>query len=349
MAHGKHFLLWTAALALLGTANFCAAGSPRLVKPQDPFRAPLLPRYNPAEPFAEAVSLERSADYLDAAARDWMKPRMCGECHANAFYLMARPLLADGGKSAVAQTRKFMEDRITRRERRSESEVVSIAAALAWNDAHTTGKLQPVTRQALTEVWRTQRPNGYWRQLGCGEFPPENDRYFTAVLAAVATGVAPDNYAQTTEAKDGLTRLRRYFQALPAKRFDQRIQFLWASLYVDGLLTTNERQALVKDILAKQRADGGWSVDLPQAEYSSSGYGTGMTVFVLRQAGVPASHPQIARGVGWLQSNQRVSGRWHTPTDTANVKPEEFQVGTRDLAILNGGTAFAVLALKACE
>jgi len=358
MAHGKHFFVL---LALLGAANFGAAQTPRL-KPQDPFKALLPPKYNPAEPFAEVPSLERSADYLDTVARDWMKPRMCGECHANAFYLMARPLVADGRKSAVAETRKFMEDRITRRERRANGELVSIAAALAWNDAHTTGKLQPITRQALAEMWKLQKPTGYWQNLGCGDFPPENNRFYTGILAAVATGVAPDNYAQTPEAKDGLTRLRRFLVAKPAKALEDRVLFLWAALYMDGLLTSTERQAQVKDILAKQRADGGWSfgctepgyavanrrIDVPP-EAPTSGYATGMTVFVLRQAGVPASHPQIVRGINWLQSNQRASGRWHTPSDSANVKPEEFQVGTRDLAVLNAGTAFAVLAIKACE
>jgi squalene-hopene/tetraprenyl-beta-curcumene cyclase len=364
MAQVKHFLLL---LAFLATANFGAAQAPRL-KPQNSPRPVPPQKYNPAEPFAEAPSLQHSADYLDAVARDWMKSRMCGECHANAFYLMARPLIADGRKSAVSETRKFMEDRIARRERRAPSEVVSIAAALAWDDARTTGKLQPITRQALAEMWKLQKPAGYWQNLGCGDFPPENNRFYTGVLAAVATGVAPDNYAQTKEAKDGLTRLRRFLVAKPQQTHEDQVLFLWASLYMDGLLTSGERQDLIKKILAKQRADGGWSFGEcepceacayqkrlqadPKAkppDTPSSGYATGMTVFVLRQAEVPASHPQIVRGVNWLLSNQRASGRWHTPTETANVKPEEFQVGTRDLAILNAGTAFAVLALKACE
>jgi squalene-hopene/tetraprenyl-beta-curcumene cyclase len=71
----------------------------------------------------------------------------------------------------------------------------------------------------------------------------------------------------------------------------------------------------------------------------SDGYGTGFVVFVLRQAGVPAADPAVARGVAWLEANQRESGRWFTrslSTDNAHY-------------ISNAGTAFAVMAIKACR
>jgi squalene-hopene/tetraprenyl-beta-curcumene cyclase len=73
-----------------------------------------------------------------------------------------------------------------------------------------------------------------------------------------------------------------------------------------------------------------------------------LAIYVLREAGVPAARPEIARGVGWLRSNQRASGRWFTPSPAAG-DPTEGGVGARDLYVQNLGTAFAVLALKACE
>jgi squalene-hopene/tetraprenyl-beta-curcumene cyclase len=60
---------------------------------------------------------------------------------------------------------------------------------------------------------------------------------------------------------------------------------------------------------------------------------------VLRQAGLPAAHPALRKGVAWLKANQRASGRWFTRslnTDRAHY-------------ISHAGTAFALLALKACE
>ena len=75
----------------------------------------------------------------------------------------------------------------------------------------------------------------------------------------------------------------------------------------------------------------------PQAP--SDGYATGLAVFVLRQAGVPASDPAIQRGIAWLRSHQRASGRWFTRSLSTDL--HHF--------ITHAGTAFAALALRSCD
>jgi squalene-hopene/tetraprenyl-beta-curcumene cyclase len=350
---------WSAALLLVVLTG------PLSAQGKAPGRAPKQPDnpfpYNAGEPAAKAFSLARGAEYLDGVARFWMQTNSCGACHANFFYLMSRPLLDDSPTALVAQTRKFLE---TRKEQLqfttpmnffSASETVAIAFALAWQDAHGSGTLRPATRKALRRMWALQRPNGSWPKLGCGSFlPAENDFYYTAALAALATGVAPDGYAKTTEARDGLTRLRRYFTLTHAPHPHHRAMLLWASVYVDGLLTTREREETVKELLARQRKDGGWSLGslVPDegatSHVESDGYGTAFMVYVLRQAGVPASLPAITRGVDWLRRNQRASGRWFTPSPLAG-HATEGGVGARDLYIQAMGTAFAIMALEACD
>ncbi len=59
----------------------------------------------------------------------------------------------------------------------------------------------------------------------------------------------------------------------------------------------------------------------------------------LRQAGVPASDPAIQKVLTWLKSNQRESGRWFTKS----INTDRYHF------ITHAGTAYAVLALKACE
>ena len=54
--------------------------------------------------------------------------------------------------------------------------------------------------------------------------------------------------------------------------------------------------------------------------------------------GVPANDARIRRGIAWLKSQQRASGRWFTPSQSWH---------TQNL-IANAGTAYAVLALHAC-
>ena len=59
----------------------------------------------------------------------------------------------------------------------------------------------------------------------------------------------------------------------------------------------------------------------------------------LSEAGIPASHDAVQRGVKWLSTSQRESGRWFTRS--LNGVPQHF--------ISDTATVFAVLALKACE
>jgi squalene-hopene/tetraprenyl-beta-curcumene cyclase len=56
-------------------------------------------------------------------------------------------------------------------------------------------------------------------------------------------------------------------------------------------------------------------------------------------AGLPAGHPQIRKGVDWLKTHQRASGRWYTRSARKDSKHY----------VTNEGTAFAVMALAECD
>ncbi len=97
---------------------------------------------------------------------------------------------------------------------------------------------------------------------------------------------------------------------------------LWPERYGLKLLGDVERQATVEQLLQLQKPDGGWnSASLgnwergdgqPQDMDSSDGYATGFALFILQQTGIKRTDERIARGLAWLESNQRASGRWHT-------------------------------------
>jgi len=308
------------------------------------------------EPRAASVSLTAAARFLDAAAVNWTRERKCATCHTNVPYLIARGALKDAPTEGPAFVRRFFEDRVAHwddeakaAKPRWDAEVVVVAVALAFDDAHSSGKLQPLTRQALDRMWTLQRPDGAWNWLKCAWPPFEHDDYFGAVLAAVGTANAPDGYSQTETAQQGLKKLNQYLRQTPPPSLHHKAWLLWASTKLEGLLTPSERQQTIKDLLALQRADGGWSLaslgdwqghDGRENDKNapSDGYGTGLVVYVLRQAGVSAKDEVIERGVRWLRTHQRASGRWFTRslnTDRAHY-------------ITNAGTAFAVLALTAC-
>ena len=54
---------------------------------------------------------------------------------------------------------------------------------------------------------------------------------------------------------------------------------------------------------------------------------------------MPANHDKIQAGVAWLKANQRESGRWFTRSLSNDVHHY----------ITHAGTAYAVLALRACD
>jgi squalene-hopene/tetraprenyl-beta-curcumene cyclase len=350
-----------AAFALLAAPPGATAGDPPAGKP-----APRPWAASPDEPRAETLSLASSASLLDNVTLAWIEKQKCASCHTGFPYLMARRSLGDPKAPALLQVRKFFEDRVAAWDRGGKgarylqgggpvrktegvTEVVAVAATLALDDARATGKLHPRTRQALERMWELQQPDGSWTWNKTTLAPLEFDDYYGAVYAALGIGQAPEDYAGSAAAKEGVARLTGYLQKNPPPNLHHKTWLLWASLKLDGLMTPAQREQTIKELLALQRDDGGWNLPslgewkrrdgtANDKQGPGDGYATGLVVYVLRQAGVPAKHGALRRGVRWLQTNQRASGRWFT----RSLNQDGGHV------ISNAGTAFAVLALEAC-
>jgi squalene-hopene/tetraprenyl-beta-curcumene cyclase len=304
------------------------------------------------EPLAKRFSMEAAARFLDSASLEWQRSRQCITCHTNAAYLFARPALGSDAP-ALKEVRAFAESQVQaqwkRQQPREDAYVVATAAALAFSDAASTRKLHPLTREALDAMWKYQRKDGGWNWLKCNWPPLESDDHYGVTLAALAVGVAPGDYVKTEAAQKGLDNIRRYLKANPPTMLHHKAMLLWVSSYLDGFLTSAEKQATIKELTALQKKDGGWNLatlgkwtrankEDPQDTESSDGYATGFVIYVLRRAGVPANDTGIQKGIAWLKANQRESGRWFTRS--LNRDNKHF--------ITHAGSAFAVLALVEC-
>jgi squalene-hopene/tetraprenyl-beta-curcumene cyclase len=305
----------------------------------------------PDEPVAKAFSAEKARKFLDDVSLQWQRERKCLTCHTNQSYLMTVP--ETGARTeAGAEIRKFVESLVSERWEqkgpRWDAEVVSAAASLAFDDAASGGKLHPLTRKALDRMWTVQRADGGWNWLKCNWPPMESDDYYGATLALLAAGRAPEGYLATPAAQDGVKKARAYLAKTPAPSLHHRGMLLWASTFVEGLLTADEKAKALDALLALQREDGGWaSATLgdwkrgdgkEQETRLSDGYGTGFVVVVARAAGLPASDARLKRAVAWLKSQQRESGRWFARS--------LYKDGRSFLT--HAGTAFALLALHSC-
>lgn len=313
-----------------------------------------LPVISADEPLAVAFSPEAAAKYLDRSALNWQKTKKCATCHTNLFYMAARPALgstfADSG-----EVRGFYEDYLeVRWAKRKPKEAqgfwpVVVGAGLTINDAQATGKLSDVAREVLDIVWTVQRADGGWKWPHCDYAPLEIDDHYGVTLAALAVGIAPDRYAETPQARAGLEKLRVYLKNNPPKSLHHRAMLAWCSVRLAGIATPADRDRALSDLLALQRDDGGWSTasflsdwkelePSPVALKASDGYGTGFVIVVARELGVSADDPRLKRGIEWLLTHQRASGKWFTRSpvhDCGNL-------------LSNAGSAFAVLALQSC-
>ena len=188
-----------------------------------------------------------AADYLDGrqawwrtwpnAARD--HDTSCVSCHTTLPYALARSalrsplgetgptipeadLLADVRKRVALwnEVDPYYPDQTVGLPKTSESrgtEAILNALILSSRDARE-GQLASETRQAFENLWKLQFTRGEgaggwaWLYFGLAPWESEGAAYFGAALAAVAVGVAPNDYATSTGIQEHVASLSTYLQ-----------------------------------------------------------------------------------------------------------------------------------------
>ena len=329
-----------------------------------------------------------AAAYLDERISWWMDwPKsardhgtFCISCHTAATYGLGRAALRGPlGEQSASPTEKRLLDNIVKRVRMwkevepfypdqtsglpktSESrgtESILDALILVWNDAPS-GKLSADARLALDNMWALQLKsgdmNGSWAWLQFHNAPWEGDsQFYGTTLAAIAIGSAPGDYKSEPGLQDGIKRLRGYLlKNMDVQTPADRVALLWASAKIPGLLTEDQQKTIIDQTLAKQQADGGFSIsslipswkrkDNTPVDAASDGYATGLVAFALEQTGAPQAQAGLKRAIVWLSRNQNQSdGRW--PASSLNKQRELSSDAGRFMS--DAATAYAVLALE---
>ena len=316
-----------------------------------------LPRAQPDEPVLRAYSEEKARAFLDDVSLKWARQNRCGTCHTTISYLMARPLVGGSDERAawneVRQTvASFALDTIARHATDAAFIAGSTASALAVGDAASGHQLQSDTRALLDYMWSTQSPDGTWVVPQKGMLPfLERDPRYLAYLVALGVGYAPGRYYADPSAQVGFDRLRGFIRHHPPADAHDKAVLLWASKRTPGLINADERASYAHTLLGLQRQDGGWTLPSlgtwprhdgapndPKGD--SDGYATSLAALALCQAGYGVKDKPVGRAIEWIQSHQRASGRWYT----RSLYSDRFQN-----YLSNMGTAYAVMALSACQ
>ena len=213
-------------------------------------------------------------------------------------------------------------------------------------------------RSQIRYIKAQQQPEGHWRG-GAGVLtnnaqqalsrpaaarPPLNFDSFAPtayMIRALRSYGRPDNDADT---RQRIERAARWLLAAKASRTQEHafrvLGLSWAS--------ANRRSidAASRALQSLQRADGGFS-QLPTM--SSDAYATGLALFALHEAGMPAGHRVYQAGLKYLLTTQAADGTWHVKSRSLEFQPY-FESGYpygHDQWISAAGAAYAVLAIAA--
>jgi len=323
--------------------------------------------------------------FADAGRGSTDTKTRCVSCHTVIPFALARPALrkltgvdqpTEFEEKLVSQTRlrvahwdeldspkfQLLYDFDERKKRESwGTESVLNAVILAFDD-HYRGQPGPSdsTRQAFANMWRTQIAEGshrgswVWLDFGLEPWESPGARYFGAALAAIAVGTVPNYFTPgaDSDVDQKVQLLRSYLiDHLAEQNGFNQTWLLWASHRLDGLLTPERRQVIVRNLLELQQTDGGWRLaslgtftrknGTPQDE-TSDGFATGFVLHVLQTIGVSKDDPKIAQGLTWLRANQEESGEWRG--SSVNIKRDPVTNVGRLMS--DAATAFAILALS---
>jgi ankyrin repeat protein len=104
-------------------------------------------------------------------------------------------------------------------------------------------------------------------------------------------------------------------------------------------------QKAMQELLAVQRADGGWS---DMDSMASSAYATGRSLVALQGAGMSVSDAAYKRGLQFLLKTQQEDGSWYVKTRAMAIQPY-FDAGSPhgfDQWISDAATSWATMALS---
>jgi ankyrin repeat protein len=297
------------------------------------------------------ISVSRGvARVLDVAPK-FREQATCVSCHHNALPALAAATARKKGIEVnQAQVRKNLDDMLTFF--KTANARMMLGDPAVGGEALTAGYVQmalaaeshPLDKiMATTTHWvmARQMPDGRWLGNGLNRPPSE---YSTISHTAIAAGGlrAYPLPGRTKEVQESLRRAGQWLLAAePASAEERGMRLL-------GLAWTGAPrprvEAAIKEIRARQETGGGWS---QFARTEPDAYATGLSLFALHVAGVPATDEVYRKGVAFLLGTQYQEGAWLVKTHSFPVQ-RYFESGFpfgRHQWISAAGTSWASLAI----
>lgn len=300
--------------------------------------------------FQILAAVEKSAALLTASAPRFFEKTGCVGCHHHMLTGMLMSIARDRGfhvdeKAAAEQVRLLVARRMSDREptlvARNKGGYPMIDSLFLVSLAIQKHPADALTDADVHSLLNAQREDGSWQGVDRRpplQYSPASDTAYA--VRAIQQYALPGRHAETAARVE---RARKWLIDFEPSYTEERAMQLLGIVWAHA-----ERHVIKKygeQLLAEQRADGGWS---QRPEFPSDAYATGETLYALHEAGiVPASSAAYQRGVKFLLDTQFEDGSWHVVSRAVKFQPY-FESGFphhHDQWISSAGTAWAAIAL----
>ncbi len=270
------------------------------------------------------ISVGRAVNLLLPTAPVGFQKRGCISCHSQALVAMAA---AEARKKGIAINEEMAQTNL--RQIETSHKIVGELAmqgdqpggniiAIGYVMMALAAESHPfdaITAELTHAAAALQMPDGSWTPNGVSR-PPMED----TLVTATAMGARSLTLYPIAGRKDQLqqkTRLAQHWLlAVDARSAEDRAMKLMGLVWTEA--PRSKVDAAVRQILAQQRTGGGW----PQRDgMEPDAYATGISLYALHIAGVPATNAAYLQGVQFLQRSQYQDGSWLVKTRSYPTQP----------------------------
>ena len=272
--------------------------------------------------------VDRAIGYLQAESAAWLNTRKCAACHHVPMplwalseadrqgYAIDKKFVADTTESLLGSKDKLLSSKIFPNpadtpDPRPQGRGLNMGLPFLAVAARSLPSLEEGQKQSLKliaeEIVKKQQADGSWEFFATLRRPPINESQTTDaawIIMALAGETGPD---APESQRAALSKAISWLDGAKLSDIHQD-KALKVLMGVRSAKPRETIQTTIDELLALQRADGGWSQTVP--ELKSDAFATGQTLYVLSLAGYTAERPEIKRGMDFLVATQKSDGSW---------------------------------------
>lgn len=273
-------------------------------------------------------TIERAIPFLEKESDAWLKSRGCAACHHAGMpfwalseadrqgYTIDRKFLAEKIESLLGSKEKLLASKIFPNpadppDPRPQGKGLNMGLPFLAVAARSLPSLDEGQKQSLQliaeEIVSKQQPDGSWEFFATLRRPPINESQTTDAAWIIMTLAGETGPDASESQRAALSKAIAWFDAAKTDDVHQD-KALKVLLGRRSGKSRESMQTTINELIALQRADGGWSQTVP--EVKSDAFATGQTLYALSLAGLTAEESEIKRGIDFLVATQSPDGSW---------------------------------------